>query len=133
MDTLLKDIETRSDIRYLVGVFYDLIKLDETLGPIFKRFIQDDQWDEHLEKLSDFWESQLFANPVFKGNPVKAHRNVDKELNYTIDQTHFSKWLNLWFSTVNQLFAGEKAEYAKGRARNMATGQFIRMWEVRPK
>lgn len=127
-----KDIETREDIRYLVGVFYDLIKLDETLGPIFNRFIKEDEWDEHLEKLTDFWLSQLFGIPAFNGNPVKAHRNVDKELNHSIDQTHFAKWLNLWFSTVNSLYKGEVAEHAKNRARNMATGQFLRIWEARP-
>jgi len=127
------DIESRKDLRYLVGVFYDQIKVDEKLGPIFNRFIKVDEWPEHLDKLTDFWESQLFGNPVFKGNPVKAHRNVDAELNYQIDQTHFSQWLTLWFSTINKLFEGEIAEKAKDRARNMATGQYLRMWEVRPK
>ena len=127
-----KDIETREDIRYLVGVFYDLIKLDETLGPIFNRFIKADEWDAHLEKLTDFWLSQLFGIPAFNGNPVKAHRNVDKELNHSIDQTHFAKWLNLWFPTVNSLYKGDVAEHAKSRARNMATGQFLRIWEARP-
>ena len=129
---LKKDISTRQDVRHLVDTFYDIIKIDEMLGPIFNHMIDEDKWELHLEKLTDFWESQLFTIPKFKGNPVRAHRNVDAIFEYKIDQTHFAKWLQLWFATVNALFQGEKAEFAKQRARNMATGQFLKMWEARP-
>jgi len=45
----------------------------------------------------------------------------------------FGHWLHIWFSTVDSLFFGENADKAKNRARNMATGQYLKIWEVKPK
>ena len=128
----MNDIQNRNDIQLLVNTFYDKIRMDEILGPIFSPTIPNDHWPAHLEKLTDFWETNIFGNPVFKGNPVEAHRNVDKKMNYSISQEHFGIWLNIWFTTLDSLFEGENAMKAKNRARNMATGQYLKIWEARP-
>jgi len=52
------DIRNREDVSRLVNTFYAKIRVDETLGPIFNAIITD--WDVHLSRLTDFWESQLF-------------------------------------------------------------------------
>ncbi|MBI1836271.1 MAG: group III truncated hemoglobin [Flavobacteriia bacterium] len=131
-ESKLTDILTRADLKFLVSTFYDVIKLDEMLGPIFLRIIPDDKWESHIEKLTDFWGTHLFGTLDFKGNPVLAHQNVDKKLDYSIGQEHFTHWLELWFATVDSLFRGEKALLAKQRAQNMAVGQFLKVWEVKP-
>ena len=125
-------IETREDVKNLVFKFYDIIKLDEKLGPIFLEIIPTDKWSSHIEKLTDFWMAQLFGIMNFKGNPVQAHRDVDKHFNHSISQDHFTHWLGLWFATVDGLYTGEKALLAKQRAQNMAVGQYIKIWEVKP-
>ena len=125
-------IETREDVRNLVFTFYDIIKIDEKLGPIFLEIIPTEKWGSHIEKLTDFWMAQLFGIMNFKGNPVQAHRDVDKYFNHSISQDHFTHWLGLWFATVDALYTGEKALLAKQRAQNMAVGQYIKMWEVKP-
>lgn len=128
----MKQIENRNDVNVLVNLFYSRIRKDELLGPIFNSHIAEDKWPEHLEKLTDFWETNLFGIAKFKGSPTQKHINVDKNLNYTIDQKHFGKWIQLWFETIDELFEGEYADKAKNAARKMATGQFLSIWHQRP-
>ena len=40
----------------MVNTFYDKIKEDELLGPIFNERIQD-RWASHLETMYKFWEN----------------------------------------------------------------------------
>ncbi|MFT7031658.1 MAG: hemoglobin [Cyclobacteriaceae bacterium] len=126
-----KDIESREDIELLVHTFYSKVRKHTTLGPIFNQVI--DNWDEHLDKLCGFWETNLFFVQKYKGNPLQTHLDVDKELGHQIDQLHFGNWLNLWFETLDELYHDKNAEIAKHRARNMAHIMFIRIWEARNK
>lgn len=128
----MKPIETREDIYVLVNTFYAKIRVDDLLGPIFNAHIAENQWAEHLSKLTDFWETNLLGVARFKGSPTQKHINVDKNLGYSIDQTHFGRWLQLWFETIDSLYTGEYADKAKNAARKMSTGQFISIWQHRP-
>ena len=127
----MKTIENRADISFLVHSFYAKVRTDEMLGPIFNSHIPDEKWPEHLEKLTDFWETNLFGIPKFKGNPTQKHLNVDRNLNYTTTQTHFGQWLNLWFETIDTHFEGSLARKAKEASRRMAHGQFMAIWNHR--
>ncbi|CAG2533448.1 MAG: group III truncated hemoglobin [Maribacter dokdonensis] len=126
-------ITNRDDVSLLVHTFYDKIRQHELLGPIFNGHISEEQWPAHLSKLTDFWESNLFGVRTFRGSPSKAHVNVDKNLNHTISQNHFAQWLQLWFETIDELFEGELADRAKEMARRMSTGQYIHIWQNRPR
>lgn len=128
----MNTINSRKDINHLVNSFYAKIRKDELLGTIFNNHIAEEQWEEHLQKLTDFWETNLFGIRKFKGNPTQKHIKVDKNLNYTIEQTHFGRWLQLWFETIDDLYKGEIAEKAKTAAQKMATGQYIMIWNNRP-
>jgi hemoglobin len=128
----MKTIESREDISILVNEFYTKIRKDELLSPIFNSHISEEKWPVHLSKLTDFWETNLFGIAKFKGSPSAKHIKVDANLGYTIEQTHFGKWLQLWFETVNELYEGELAIKAKESARKMATGQYLTIWNNRP-
>ena len=128
-----KEIENREDIYLLVSTFYDKLKKDDFIGPIFLKTISDEQWEPHLQKLTDFWETNLFFVRKFKGNPMKAHKDVDANFNHSISQEHFGRWLHLWFGTIDDFFEGTKANEAKERARNIASMLFFRMYEAKPK
>jgi len=125
----LKDIESRQNIFDLVDTFYKKIRADKKLGSIFNDSIKD--WPEHLEKLTDFWESQLLFTKRFRGNPQQAHIDVDKQEGGTITNAHFGLWLNLWLETIDELYKGELAERAKHNARKMSTFLYLKMWEAR--
>lgn len=128
---MLRDLENRADVYKLVSAFYTEVRKDELLGPIFNRNIID--WPEHLERLTDFWETNLFYVAKFKGNPMQVHQKVDAAENYTINELHFGIWLNLWFKTLDSLFEGEKSNIAKNRARNMGTFFHINIFQAKPR
>jgi len=125
-----EDIKNREDIFLLVSTFYSKVRKDEVLGPFFGR-IED--WNEHLERLTTFWESSLFLQTKYYGNPLKAHAKADAENSNTISELHFGIWLNLWFRTIEELFEGEIAENAKRRARKMGTFLYLKIFEARQK
>lgn len=129
----MKEIESRKDISLLVHAFYDKIRADEFLGPIFNSHLSADQWSLHLEKLTDFWETNLFGIPKFKGNPPLVHAEVDHKMNCGVTQEHFAHWMRLWFKTINEMFEGRLADRAKDAARKMSTGLFLAIWNQRPK
>lgn len=128
----LKEIENRADVYTLVSAFYDRIKKDEFIGPIFLAVIPETKWEAHLQKLTDFWETNLFFVRKFKGNPMRAHKAVDAQFDYTISQKHFGKWMELWIATIDGLFSGAKAQEAKDRARKIGFVLFMRMFEQKP-
>jgi len=124
-----KDIENRDDLSVLIHSFYAKIRANEEIGHFFNETIHD--WDSHLEKLTDFWENNLFAVRKYFGNPIEAHVTVDKKFNHTVDPVVFGLWLNLWFETLEELFEGENVEILKRRARKMGTVLMVNIFENR--
>ena len=125
----LKDLQNRKDVNLLINRFYQKVRQDDFIGHFFNETIKD--WDAHLEKLTDFWEANLFFKAGYKGNPPKAHQEVDQAFDHSISEKHFGQWLLLWVQTVDELFEGEKALAAKTRARKMATMLFMKIFEAR--
>lgn len=123
------DIQTRAHIQLLVETFYSKIRVHDDLGPIFITIIKD--WESHYELLTDFWETQLFLKRKYHGNPVTVHQEVDDKMGNSITSEHFGLWLNVWFATIDDLFAGETAWIAKNRAQKMSTMLFMKIYEHR--
>lgn len=126
-----KELEKREDIRFLIHTFYAKVREDEMLGPIFNAIVED--WPEHLERLTDFWESSLLLKRSYRGNPAQVHKEVDSRVNHRIRMAHFGQWLHLWLTTIDEHFSGTNAEIAKNRARRMSTQLFLHMYEGRSK
>lgn len=127
----MNDLQNREDVRLLVTQFYEKIKRDPVLGPVFLEIVSD--WESHLERLTDFWESQLFLKRAYIGNPLAVHQEVDKRMNEGITPRHFGLWLNLWFETLDENFLGETAGIAKTRAQKMSTMLYLKIFENRKK
>ena len=116
----MKDIETRSDIEELIGKFYEKMLKDPIIGFIFTDIAKIDL-DEHLSIICDFWETILFTRPVYKRGPevMNVHHELNKKI--PLKKGHFTRWLYLFSTTVDELFEGERAEKAKERADSIAT------------
>ena len=56
------DLADRTDIIRVVDSFYERIRKDEKLGPIFNEIAQVD-WAAHLPRMYDFWDS-ISSAPV---------------------------------------------------------------------
>ena|ERR1035437_657967 len=108
-----KDIISIKDVKFLVDKFYEVVRSDEFLGPIFNSRL-DGRWEMHHRKLYRFWHTVLLRRPDYFGDPVPIHFNMN------IDESHFDYWLKLWINTVDENFEGKIADRAKLRGRTMA-------------
>lgn len=111
------DIAGRAEIETLVNTFYDRVRGDEVLGFIFNEVAQTN-WIAHLPKMYAFWETVLFRSGGYTGNPLAAHAKLVPLT--TMGREQFDRWLMLFRGTVDDLFAGEKAEHIKNCAEDMA-------------
>lgn len=116
------DITARKDLVVLVNAFYDKVKSDALLGPVFSHV----DWPRHLPVMYDFWCTLLLADGSYKGNPMQAH------LHLPIERAHFTQWLNLFQETVDENFAGEKADEIKMRAQAIAGVLQHKMGLIKP-
>lgn len=114
----MKDITSREDIVMLVNTFYQNLQQDPELDRLFNGVAKID-WDMHLPKMYDFWETILFHKTVYKGNPMKIH--VDLNRKSALELEHFNNWLSIFRATVDNSFKGEIAELAKTRGLSVAT------------
>lgn len=121
------EIKTRKDVRLLVTQFYSKVRKDSEIGHFFNETIKD--WPGHIDKLVDFWETNLFFVQKYKGNPLEVHSALDKKMGYTISNYHFGIWLRHWIETIDTNFIGENAEKAKQRARNISVRMFMAIFE----
>lgn len=119
-----KDIETRADIEKLIIDFYEKVKLDTTIGFIFTGVVPIN-WAHHIPLIVDFWESILMDNPLYKKNAMEVHYDLNKKV--TLQKKHFNSWLNLFTSTVDELFEGKIATVAKTRAKSIADVMLFKM------
>jgi hemoglobin len=117
MNQPLFDITDRRDVACLVNVFYDRVRADDLLGPIFDDIAHVD-WATHLPRMYDFWESVLFATATFKGMPLIVHRELARRAPMT--SLAFERWIAIFQSTVDDLFTGPMAEHAKTSATRIA-------------
>jgi hemoglobin len=107
------EILTLEDIKLLVDTFYNRIRTDELLAPIFNERIQDN-WPVHLDKMYKFWQTVLLEEHTYFGSPFMPHAHLP------VGHQHFAAWLALFNKTVDELFTGTKADEAKWRAAKMA-------------
>lgn len=108
-----KDIASRKDIEYLVNQFYERVKADPLIGPVFTEIARVN-WEKHLPLMCDFWENAILFTGCYQGNPMDLHKHLHKAM--PLLQEHFQQWNYLFITTVDDLFSGEKALLAKQRA-----------------
>jgi len=111
------DISSRDDIERLVVAFYRDAAVDELLGPVFAAVGVD--WSAHIPTLVDFWSWQLLSQRDYDGHPMRAHEDANERIPFTAE--HYERWLDLFDTTVNELFEGPVADLARHRAHKIAT------------
>ncbi|MBE1159020.1 group III truncated hemoglobin [Dyella acidiphila] len=89
-------------IAKLVDHFYDKVRLDPLIGPVFNAAVDD--WDEHKRTLTAFWSSVALRANSYRGNPMAVHRAQP------IRAEHFERWLSLWQATTRELLSEADAQ-----------------------
>ena len=116
----MNDITTLKDIQKLVDAFYAKVREDQAIGSFFNDRLEG-KWDAHHRKLYRFWHTVLLRRPDYFGNPVPMHFNMH------LNRAHFDHWLQVWCTTVDDLYAGEIAERAKFRGKTMANAFYSKI------
>lgn len=112
-----KEITTRFEVEELVRTFYQEIRKDGLLGPVFDHMIRSDEiWEHHFGKLTDFWEVNLLKQGKYEGAMIELHIWVDMQIGYKMKEDHFTRWLSIWHENLNKRFKGPAAELAHRRA-----------------
>ena len=87
----------------LVEGFYDTVRRDASLGPIFERHVKD--WSIHLGRMKNFWASIMIESGRFNGSPMQKHIAVGG-----LNAEHFSHWQRIWGETLTRLVPDTVAE-----------------------
>ena len=101
-----------SMIETLVRRFYEKVRADALLGPVFETRIRD--WEPHLAQMRDFWSSVALMTGRYHGTPMAKH------LPLPIDAEHFDRWLALFEETAREICSEKAADHFVGRARRIA-------------
>lgn len=108
------DIALSADIKLLIDTFYTKVQSDDMLGHVFNDVAKVD-WPRHLPVMYAFWEFLLLGQAdAYRGNPIQKHFDLHQK--HALKAEYFDRWVALFQATVDELFAGPKAEDAKFRA-----------------
>jgi hemoglobin len=106
----LRDIETRADLERLVRAFYAKAFEDPIIGFIFTDVAKLDL-EAHVPEITSFWETIVLGVQSYSGGVFRPHAELHAKVG--LREGHFDRWLQLWFGTVDEMFAGDRANQAK--------------------
>ena len=111
------DLDTRANIEHFVDLFYQRMLQDAQLAPIFVDVAEIDL-DVHLPHIKDYWCKLLLGEQSYRRHTMNIHRQLHGKRALTA--ADFQRWLQFFTSTVDDHFAGERAERAKRVAASIA-------------
>jgi hemoglobin len=100
------------EISNLVDRFYEKVRLDPEIGPVFNEAVED--WPTHLRLLKDFWSTVLFTERLYKGDPLSTH------LKLPLKPAHFERWLALFAETAHEVMPPEHAAIVIAKSQRIA-------------
>lgn len=111
--TTLPDLRTEGDIMTLVDTAFSKAKNDDLLAPVCQAVAQV-HWPRHLTSLYDYWSSALLGTTRYQeGQPIPLHSALPSKC--------LERWTQVLTSTVQEKFAGSKAEEALHKVATMAS------------
>jgi hemoglobin len=119
-----KDLEGRKDIEVLLEAFYRKAFADAMIGHFFTEVVPLNL-EQHIPVIADFWESVVFSVHGYRKNVMEVHQHIHRLS--PIEKEHLDRWVQLFSSTVDEMFAGDKATLMKQRAASIATLMQIKL------
>lgn len=120
----------RDFIGRLVREFYGRVRRDGRLGPIFAAVVQEN-WEPHLEKMTDFWCSVILKDGSYSGRPVPAHLKLKQ-----VREEDFEVWLRYFRATAVETcppgVAATFIDRAERIARSLILAMFFRLERPSP-
>ncbi len=116
---------TEEMIHTVVHGFYDRIRQDPALGPLFNPVIPEDAWPAHLQKMCDFWSSVMLMSGRFRGAPMPTHLRIEAANGEGLNGRHFARWLHLFGETVAELCPPQAAELFVRKSQMIAQSLYL--------
>lgn len=110
-------------LKRLVHGFYDRVRGDTLLAPVFEDRITD--WGPHLEKMVDFWSSVALMTGRYHGAPMPKH------LLLPVEGEHFARWLDLFRQTAHEVCPPAGAAWVIERAERIASSMHMNIVDAR--
>lgn len=101
------DLFTEDEIVQRVHGFYDRVRKDEVLGPVFNCHVMDG--DKHLPKMVDFWSSALRGTARFHVAPMPKYASLAERAKDLAKRIAQSLWYGYQMKQGTRLPAGEPA------------------------
>lgn len=117
---ILQPVCTEDEIARMVHRFYEKVRADAQLGPIFDAQIAPEQWPVHLRKMVDFWSSLLRGTARYSGTPMPRHAALPG-----LSATLFQRWLALFVDTTAELGNPDMEQQANELARRIARSLWL--------
>src|ERR1700757_2726083 len=116
-EAVVADITARTGIdeamiERLVRSFYERVRADAMLAPVFDARIRD--WEPHLQQMCAFWSSVALRSGRYHGTPMPKHMPLP------IDAAHFDRWLALFEEAVGEVCPLTAQDLFLERARRIA-------------
>lgn len=116
----LPDGIDRTLIARVVARFYERVRRDAVLGPIFNPRIED--WPEHEAKITRFWSSVLLMSGEYHGRPMQVHLAIPG-----LTPADFDRWLALFDQSLSEICMPDQSQVFRARAARIAEAfQFVR-------
>jgi hemoglobin len=112
-----RDLQDRDDVERLVRAFYGRAMDDPMIGFLFTDVAGLDL-EAHVPVITAFWETILLGARSYGGGAFAPHASLHRLS--PLRPGHFSRWLELWCATVDELFAGPRADEARAHAHRVA-------------
>lgn len=106
-----RDLSIPADVNALVHAFYADIEADPILGPYFAGL----DWSVHRPRMVAFWSSIAFQSGEYRGQPFAPHSRMPG-----LGRAHFARWVERFHRTVDDRYAGARADLVKVRAEQIA-------------
>jgi len=107
----------------LVHGFYDRVRHDPLIGPVFAKRISD--WGPHLDRMVEFWSSVALMTGRYHGAPMPKH------LPLPVEAEHFDRWLDLFRQTAQEVCPPTGAAWVIERAERIASSIHINILDAR--
>jgi len=118
------DLADRDDVEVLLRRFYARVFIDDVLAEPFNE-LRAQGLDSHIPVMCDFWETVLFRAGLYRGNALVVHRQLHDR--HPLCARHFTRWLALWETTVDEMYDGPAAARAKVQAGRIAASLHRRL------
>lgn len=122
----MTDIQNQDDIYKIVDEFYKKLFADDRINYIFTEVIPIHlHLEQHLQMLVTFWSQAILGTGGYSNNLTQIHLDIDVKSPLTAE--HFKIWLDLFYTSIDENFAGPKAEQMKTQALSIATVMQIKI------